>query len=486
MLEAIRRRKRIAQLILLILIIPFAFFGIEHYFSSGPARHEVATVGSAPITVTALREALEQQSERMRSQSGAAFDPRLVKSQPFVEGVLRQLIERQLLVNETERLGIVVGTEAVQQAITGVAAFQKDGVFDYATYERVLRAQGMTPNRFEALVAQDLAIERLVDAVQGSVVTPQTARTLLAWEEERRSLRWLVQSIAERAATIPIDDGALAAYFAEHTAQYQQGEQVQLAYVVLDPARVTASEAASSQGEGDKAAKGRRFQELAAQLPELAFQAVDRLEPVAEAVGGTVETTDLLPLAALRLNDGTPLPAELRSAITSEAGQRGENLEPVTLADGRMVVVRVVRFEPARQRGLEEVRAEVEQDWRRNEARVRLRRELEEVAKGDTLSWSSSGQVARLTSDLPAAVVRAAFAAEVGKRQVVETEDAVWLIEVTAVEPAKVSTDDPRLPDLTELLTQRYASLSYRAWLTALQERYPVTVRREALKPFTE
>jgi len=145
-----------------------------------------------------------------------------------------------------------------------------------------------------------------------------------------------------------------------------------------------------------------------------------------------------------------------------------------------------VRFEPARQRRLEEVRAEVEQDWRRNEARARLRRELEELAKGDTLSWSSSGQVARLTSDLPPAVVRAAFAAEVGKRQVVETEDAVWLIEVTAVEPAQVSTDDPRLPDLTELLTQRYASLSYRAWLTALQERYTVTVRREALKPFTE
>ncbi len=486
MLEAIRRRKRIAQLILLILIIPFAFFGIEHYFSSGPARHEVATVGSAPITVTALREALERQSELMRSQSGAAFDPRLIKSQPFVEGVLQQLIERQLLVNEAERLGIVVEVEAVQQALAGIAAFQKEGVFDYATYERLLRAQGMTPARFEALVAQDLAIERLVSAVQGHVVPPQTALTLLAWQEERRSLRWFARSLAEVAATIPVDDGALAAYFADHASQYQQGERVQLAYVVLDPARMTAAETAGGEGEGDKAAKHRRFQELAAQLPDLAFQAVDRLEPVAEAVGGTVETTDLLPVAALRLNDGTLLPSDLRSAIASEAGQRGENLEPITLADGRMVVVRVVRFEPARQRTLEEARAEVERDWRRKEARTRLRRELEELAKGDTLTWSGSAQVARLASDLPTALVSATFAAEVGKRQVVETEDALWLIEVTAVNPAQVAANDPRLPDLTELLAQRYASLGYRAWLTALQERYPVTVRREALKPFTE
>jgi hypothetical protein len=116
-------------------------------------------------------------------------------------------------------------------------------------------------------------------------------------------------------------------------------------------------------------ARKRRFTELAAELPNLAFDAVDRLDPVAEKIGVPIEKTPLMPLDALTLNDGTPLPAALMAQLKSENARRGENLDPVTLPDGRMVVVRVARFEPARPRTFAEAKADAIAAWRRDHAK---------------------------------------------------------------------------------------------------------------------
>lgn len=487
MLDAIRRRKRIAQWILVLLIVPFAFFGVEHYFSSGPSQGEVATVGEKPVTVVALRNALQEEGERLRTLAGTTFDPNLTRSESFVEGVLWRLIERQLLLNEAERLGLTVLPEQIQKTLAGIAAFHKEGRFDYPTYEQVLRAQGLTPARFEALVRQDLLIERLVGAVQSEVVPPQSAPLLLAWEAEQRVVRWIERRWEAVLPEIAVKEAALHTFFSEHAHNYQQPEAVQLEYVVLDPLQVAPSGEATAADEAERqVAQKRRFQELAAQLPELAFNAVDRLEPVAQAIGAQVERTELMPVAALRLGDGTPLPGALRSALTSEAARRGENLEPVTLPDGRMVVVRVARFEAARPKSFAEARAEVERDWRRAEARQLLGQRLEALKTDTAPAWDGERRVTRLAAELPAAVVQAAFALGPGERQVVETAGGLWLIEVASVESATIAADDPRIGDFAELLAQRYGAVTYRAWLTMLQERYPVRIRREAIKGFTE
>jgi peptidyl-prolyl cis-trans isomerase D len=50
MFELIQKRKRIAQIVLGLLIIPFAFFGLDSYTTSMGGGDDVATVNGSPIT----------------------------------------------------------------------------------------------------------------------------------------------------------------------------------------------------------------------------------------------------------------------------------------------------------------------------------------------------------------------------------------------------------------------------------------------------
>ena len=112
MFEVIRRKRRIAQGILLLLILPFAFFGIERYFSGDPSHQEAAKVGDAVVTTAELRRAVEERTAQLRQRFGENFDARIVSDPAFVDMVLRELIERRLVQVETARLGVVVTIES--------------------------------------------------------------------------------------------------------------------------------------------------------------------------------------------------------------------------------------------------------------------------------------------------------------------------------------------------------------------------------------
>lgn len=617
MLDAIRRRKRIAQVILLLLIVPFAFFGVERYFSSGPSRTEVATVGERAISVAALQEALQRQADQLRAQMGSAFDPNVVRNPSFVEGVVWQLVERELLVNEAHRLGLRVPEAVVRQTLASIPAFQRNGRFDYDVYQQALRAQGLTPVRFEALVQEDLVIEKLVAAVRGAVVPPQSAQLLLRWQEEERHLRWQRHSIAERAATLPVDDQAVQAYFEANRDRFQKPAYAALEYVVLDPAKVAVepisdeavaaafearktryrqpekrhvrhilisksggdqtppqavellyaelqgkdengfAEVAKARSEdpatrdrgGDlgwvtaedlpaplaqavfaqpatgllgpvasdfgwhliwvaaiepakepslaevaeelraelaQEARKKRFAQLSAELADLAFDAVDRLNPVAERIGAPIEKSGLAPLASLKLNDGTPLPANVLAHLSSDRARRGENLEPITLPDGRIVVVRVTAFEPERPLTFDEAKEEAIRAWRQERAKALLTDELKQATPPHTgeVVWDGEKRIKRNDTTLPREVVDAAFALErqSGTRQVVATGDTVWLLELVDITTPALPANDPRIAPLTEQLRAFYGSAQYRAWLRTLEGRYPVRIRQEAVR----
>jgi peptidyl-prolyl cis-trans isomerase D len=70
MFEAVRNNKRVAQVILAILIVPFAFFGMDAYFSDSSSANEAARVGSTSIGAYEFGEAVREQQDRLRNSAG--------------------------------------------------------------------------------------------------------------------------------------------------------------------------------------------------------------------------------------------------------------------------------------------------------------------------------------------------------------------------------------------------------------------------------
>ena len=78
MFEAVRNNKRIVQVFLALITLPFAFFGVESYMRSSMVGEDVAKIGDIKITQQDFQQTLREQQERLRGQMGAQFDPKEV------------------------------------------------------------------------------------------------------------------------------------------------------------------------------------------------------------------------------------------------------------------------------------------------------------------------------------------------------------------------------------------------------------------------
>ena len=84
MLQSIRESTSgpFAWIVVAIITVPFAFFGIET-FRSGGGDATVAKVGDEKITQRELQVGYEQRYQRLQQMMGESFDPSLIQGPQF-------------------------------------------------------------------------------------------------------------------------------------------------------------------------------------------------------------------------------------------------------------------------------------------------------------------------------------------------------------------------------------------------------------------
>ena len=72
MFDAVRNNKKIVQIFLALITLPFAFFGVESYVRNAGTGDAVARIGDVKITQQQFQQAMREQQERLRAQIGRA------------------------------------------------------------------------------------------------------------------------------------------------------------------------------------------------------------------------------------------------------------------------------------------------------------------------------------------------------------------------------------------------------------------------------
>ncbi|MFT3758092.1 SurA N-terminal domain-containing protein [Thauera sp.] len=235
MFEAVRNNKRIAQIILAILVVPFAFFGMDAYFSDAPGGNEVAVVAGRPIGSLEFEQALREQQDRLRATAGGEVDRALLESEALRRSVLDNLINRRVLALYASDNRFSVTAQELQETIAAVPSFQENGRFSLERYETLLRAQGMSPAMFEAGLAQDVRIQHVSMAVGDAGFAPlSSARRFLAAQLEERTVSELQLSGASLAADLQVSDAEIGAWYEANAARFQRPARLQAEYVVFD------------------------------------------------------------------------------------------------------------------------------------------------------------------------------------------------------------------------------------------------------------
>jgi len=140
MFDAIRNNKKIVQVFLVLIALPFAFFGLESYVSSDGVGADVAKVGEIKISQQEFQQSMREQQERLRSQLGQV-DPKMLDNPEFRKAILDDLIDQRLLAMEAGKRRLFANDETVRRTIGAIEAFQQDGQF----LERTLRSAAACP-----------------------------------------------------------------------------------------------------------------------------------------------------------------------------------------------------------------------------------------------------------------------------------------------------------------------------------------------------
>ncbi|HEV8269200.1 MAG TPA: SurA N-terminal domain-containing protein, partial [Thermoanaerobaculia bacterium] len=161
MLKTFRENFKHLQWILWAVIAIFVVFvfvdwGMGSTRTGGGPGDVAAQGGNVRITTGEFQSEYRETEDRYRQMYGKNFTPDLLKAMNLPERVLQNLIDRQLLREEANKLHLTVTDEEASQKVLGMKdgqgrlLFVKDGVFvGDATYKRMLANAHLTPAQFE-------------------------------------------------------------------------------------------------------------------------------------------------------------------------------------------------------------------------------------------------------------------------------------------------------------------------------------------------
>jgi len=237
MFNFVRKNTRVLQLILVILILPsFVMFGIEGYSRFGDQADTVAKVGKQAITQAEWDNAHRNFVDRVREQQ-PGVDPKLFDTPEFRKQSLEALVRQYVLAAAAADQHMGVTDARLLRSFTTdprfAALFNPDGTFN----KQLLEAQGLTMQRLESMVRQELVLGQVLGSVQATGQTSLTAnRHAVDALFQVREVQWMKLDPKAYAAQLNPSDAQLQAFYKDpaNASWLTSPERADVEYLVLD------------------------------------------------------------------------------------------------------------------------------------------------------------------------------------------------------------------------------------------------------------
>lgn len=441
MLEVIREHAqgKIAKVILVLIIVPFALWGVDSYLKNGGGGPVVAKVGKQEIFQQEFVNALKDQQERMRKTQGKNYDAALMDRPETRKSVLDGLINQRLILDDAADQGLTVSDARLVRIIAGIDVLHENGKFSQNRYESLLRQQGMSPAMFEHSMRQDLLVQAAHDGVVRSVSLPRSvAEQLMRINEQQREVSQAVVSIEPFMSQSKVDAAAVKSYYDQHQNEFKVPEQARLEYVILSAenlmSQVNVSDEEISTYYNEYAKQYMQQEERQAShiLINVAGSASAAEKNAAEEKARKIwqeakqSPANFAQLAKQHSQDagsasqGGDLGFFARGAMVKSFEDKvfkmdpGEISEPVR-SDFGYHIIKLVTVNPAKGRALQEVRGEIVQELKKLKAGKKFAESAESFSntvyeQGDSLKpvaqqlglqVEQSAWVSRMASDTP-------------------------------------------------------------------------------------
>ena len=189
MLNVLRQRAGswVVKVLLLLLVVSFAIWGIGDVFFRGSRNPSVANVGGTAIPASELAENFNRALNNLQRRVGTTIDRQQAIQLGLMQQTLQDLIGRRLVDLRAHDMGLTVADDTLRQMVTANPMFQTAGQFDRGRFEQLLQASGLTERSYLASLRQDVVNGTLTGSLAGPVAVPAAlVDTLYRYRNEQR------------------------------------------------------------------------------------------------------------------------------------------------------------------------------------------------------------------------------------------------------------------------------------------------------------
>ena len=382
------------------ILLGFLFVGLIG-FGTGNLSGNIKTIGKigeTEITVNQYVRALQTELRNTSQQFGQQLTLQQLQAFGIQQQVLARLVTDKLLENEASKLSLSVDDKTVRDNIVSLNVFKgPDGNFNQAAYNFALENAGYTSTEFEEEIRAETARNILSQSIlSGNMTNKLQAELLASFLLEERSFNIQILNPGNISFTVedPSDE-QLKVFLETNVDDYTVPESKAITYAVLQPEMlIDIVESDDSILEKIYDEKKQEYNKPEQRTVErLSFSNMDEANSVMAEVTKSLTDFDKL-LLDRNLSDEDVLYGTFTEEQLLEgkkqvfAGNVGEVVGPVE-TDLGPVIFRIREIIPAKTTSFEEVKPELDKEYKLSEAIKLIDERIEDsqnlLAAGGTL-----------------------------------------------------------------------------------------------------
>jgi len=170
-----------------IIVLSFMFTGYQAFEGRG-STNVVGKVGDYQITAEEYQQEYNRQIEFFKQMFGGEVTAKQIESMKIKESIVRNLIQRKLMLVLSNELGTYPSDEAIKAEIKELPYFKTDNQFDVTKYKSLLAMNKLTPQQFEEDVTNQMKMKSLTELSSEFPLSDSYLADLQKFREDKLSI----------------------------------------------------------------------------------------------------------------------------------------------------------------------------------------------------------------------------------------------------------------------------------------------------------
>ena len=238
MLETIRNglEKKWAKVVLAIIVVPFALFGIDSYLNSMGSNVTVASVNNFEISAQDFQRSMMVLQERLDAEGQ---DRSILQSPELKKSVIESLVDSQLIKEAVNKYNFRISNDQLTTYLVGIPDFQENGKFSQQRYDQIVQYNGLTPKKLEDQIRGDMATQQIQGTLANLSYYPKNKIDDIAKiAYQKRHVKLYDLLLKDYEAAVKVSDEELNTFYNDNPSSFIRPDQVKIDFVVYSVANI--------------------------------------------------------------------------------------------------------------------------------------------------------------------------------------------------------------------------------------------------------